>query len=99
MFEQEREIHAGTMQGGRTMNLHIDASEFARSSSRPLGFGGVEKVAEFFNLSKKVVRHKAQAGEWPSYVVDGKRIFNLDRLVDQLIQGENIIDQSKEASQ
>ena len=68
---------------------------------RPLGFGGVEQVAEFFNLPKKVVRHKALTGEWPSYVVDGQRIFNLDGLVDQLIQSEaggDSVDQSKEAA-
>jgi hypothetical protein len=63
---------------------------------RPFGFGSVEQVAEFFNLPKKVVRRKALTGEWPSYVVDGERIFNLDRLVDQVIQGEASIDQSKE---
>lgn len=64
---------------------------------RPLGFGGVEQVADFFNLPKKEVRHKALTGEWPSYVVDGKRIFNLDRLVDLLIQRKASVDQPKEA--
>ena len=66
---------------------------------RPLGFGGVEQVAEFFDLPKRVVRHKALTGEWPSYVVDGKRIFNLDRLVDLLIQGDTSIDKSKEETE
>jgi hypothetical protein len=66
---------------------------------RPLGFGGVEQVADFFNLPKKIIRQKALTGEWPSYVVDGKRVFNLDRLVDQLIQGEASIGQSKEETQ
>ena len=57
---------------------------------KPLGFAGVEQTAEFFGVPKQIVREKANSGEWPSYVISGSRVFNIDELLKLLAtdQGE-----------
>ena len=52
---------------------------------RPLGFGTDREVAEFFGVSVPEVKRKAAAGEWPSYVIAGRRVFNMDELLDLLV--------------
>jgi hypothetical protein len=54
--------------------------------SRPerLGFASARKVAGFFDLSDRFVREKAATGEWPSYLIGGRRLFDLDELVEKV---------------
>ena len=49
---------------------------------RPLGFGSTEQVAEFFGLPETDVERLAESGRWPNYVIAGRRVFNLDELVE-----------------
>jgi hypothetical protein len=44
------------------------------------GFGGVRQAAESFRVSAAEVRRRAQSGEWPSWVIGGKRVFDLDEI-------------------
>jgi len=44
------------------------------------GFGGVEQVAKLFGVSKRKVLQKAVSGEWPSWVIAGKRVFDLGEI-------------------
>ena len=46
-----------------------------------LGFMPAKKVAEFFSVSESTVRKKASTGEWPSYCIGGRRLFDLDELI------------------
>jgi hypothetical protein len=46
-----------------------------------LGFRGTKQVAQFFSLSESTVRQLAARGEWPTYCVRGRRLFDLDELV------------------
>jgi hypothetical protein len=48
---------------------------------RPIGFGGVEQVAEFFGVPVAVVKEKAATGAWPSYVIANRRVFDIDELL------------------
>ena len=50
-----------------------------------LGFGGARDVAELFGLSERTVRAKVRSHEWPSYCIGGRRVFDLDELV-QLVK-------------
>ena len=38
-------------------------------------------VARFFGVSERLVRDRAAKGEWPSYSIGGRRVFDLDELV------------------
>lgn len=51
---------------------------------KPLGFGDTRQTAEFFGLRFNQVEKKAASGEWPSYLIGGKRVFDLDSLVENL---------------
>ena len=51
---------------------------------KPLGFGDVRQTAEFFGLSQRDVQERVRSGDWPSYVLSGRRVFNLDELVESL---------------
>jgi len=46
------------------------------------GFGGIAQVALWTGLPKSEVRRKAATGEWPSYVIGGERVFDLDELME-----------------
>jgi len=50
----------------------------------PLGFATTRETAEFFGLLSKEVTRLAQSGEWPSWVIAGKRVFDLDEVVKSL---------------
>jgi excisionase family DNA binding protein len=52
-----------------------------------LGFRGTKQVAEFFGISERKVRDLAATGGWPTYCIGGRRLFDLDELV-QLVKGE-----------
>ena len=56
------------------------------TAKRPIGFGGIDQVAQFFDVSKVEVRRKAVSGEWPSYVIGGRRVFDIDAILDLLMQ-------------
>ena len=56
-------------------------------AKKPLGFGDTQQTAEFFALPAKEVTKRAKSGEWPSWVIGGRRVFDLDRLVEQLARG------------
>ena len=51
---------------------------------RPLGFGDIRQTAEFFGLPCKEVTQRAKSGEWDSWVIGGRRVFDLDRIVESL---------------
>ena len=55
---------------------------------KPFSFGGIDQVAKFFGISKKDVRHRAVTGRWPSYVIAGQRVFNIDELVEMLVEND-----------
>ena len=59
------------------------------TSKRPFGFGDKNQTAEFFGLPRTVVSEKAASGEWPSYVIGGERVFNIDELVDLVVSGHS----------
>ena len=52
---------------------------------KPLGFGGIEQVSEFLGIPKSEVREKAVSGQWPSYVIAGRRVFDLDELLSLVV--------------
>jgi hypothetical protein len=52
--------------------------------TKPLGFGDTKQTAEFFGLPQKEILRKAQNGEWPSWVISGRRVFDLDAIVKTL---------------
>ena len=54
------------------------------TAKRPLGFATTREAAEFFRLPQTEVTRRANSGEWPSWVIGGRRVFNLDELVEQL---------------
>ena len=69
---------------------------------KPFGFAGIDQAAEFFGVPKVDVRRKAKSGAWPSYVIDGRRVFDLDELVSLLVRkpdesDEADVDESDEA--
>ncbi len=45
------------------------------------GFAAAKKVATFFDISERTVREKAATGQWPSYLIGGRRVFDLDELI------------------
>lgn len=51
---------------------------------KPLGFGDTRQTAEFFGLRPAEIENKAASGEWPSYFIGGKRVFDLDAIVETL---------------
>ncbi|MCH8829725.1 MAG: hypothetical protein IID45_09130 [Planctomycetes bacterium] len=55
-------------------------------AKRTNGFGGVQQVADFFDLAIDEVNDKADAGEWPSYVIAGRRVFDVDELLRLLVR-------------
>lgn len=46
-----------------------------------LGFRSAKATAAFFGLSESKVRELAASGEWPTYCVGNRRLFDLDELV------------------
>jgi len=51
---------------------------------KPLGFGDIPQTAEFFGIARAEVSRLARSGEWPSYIISGRRVFDLDDLVKRL---------------
>lgn len=43
-----------------------------------LGFGNTRQAARQFRMTQKEVLQKAASGEWPSWIIGGKRCFDLD---------------------
>ncbi len=54
------------------------------TTKRPFGFGDERQVAEFLGIPRSEVRKKALAGEWRSFVIGNRRVFDIDELVDTL---------------
>ena len=52
---------------------------------RPHGFGGIPQLAEFLSMPEKDVRRKATTGEWPSYMIGGRRVFDIDEVLKLLV--------------
>jgi hypothetical protein len=52
---------------------------------RPLGFAGLHQAAEFLGIPQCDLQRKATSGEWPSYVIGGRRVFDMDELIDLLV--------------
>ena len=61
--------------------------------SKPIGWGNEEQTAHFFGLTRADVRQLADSGEWPFVTVHGKRLFDVDELLQilahQRIGGES----------
>ncbi len=53
--------------------------------AKKLGFGDTRQTAEHFGLSEDIVVDKAERGEWPSWFVGGRRVFDLDDIVSILL--------------
>ncbi len=51
---------------------------------RPIGFATVDQCAEFFGLTQSEVTQRARSGEWPSYFIGDRRLFDMDELVQLL---------------
>jgi hypothetical protein len=51
------------------------------NDTRQLGFASARKVAEHLDISERTVRAKGATGEWPSYCVGGRRLFDLDEII------------------
>lgn len=54
------------------------------TARRPFGFGDESQVAQFFGLPRREVKERASSGQWRSYIIGGRRVFNIDELVDSL---------------
>ncbi len=54
------------------------------TAKRPFGFGDERQVAEFFGIPRSDVRKRAVTGEWRSFVIGNRRIFDIDEWVDTL---------------
>lgn len=55
-------------------------------TKKPYGFGGIDQVAQFFGLPRREVQRRATSGEWPSYVIAGRRVFDIDELLQLLVK-------------
>jgi len=51
---------------------------------KPFGFGDTRQTAEFFGLRYAEIQKRAASGKWPSYFIGGKRVFDLDAIVEIL---------------
>lgn len=54
--------------------------------AKRLGFRSAREVADFFGVSERLTRANAANGIWPSYRIGGRRVFDLDELVE-LVKG------------
>ena len=54
---------------------------------RPIGFGDKRQTAEFFGITQAEVLARAASGEWDSYVIGGRRVFDLDAILESLVKG------------
>ena len=45
------------------------------------GFASTRQAAEFFGLSESKVRELAATGEWPSYCIGARRLFDLAEII------------------
>ncbi|MHC4404505.1 MAG: hypothetical protein ACYTG0_33035 [Planctomycetota bacterium] len=52
------------------------------------GFGSVDQVSAFFSIPKSEVRRKGVSGEWPSYVISGQRVFDIDAIIELLVKAD-----------
>jgi hypothetical protein len=43
-----------------------------------LGFGDTRKAAEVSGLPQREVTRHAKSGEWKSWLIEGRRVFDLD---------------------
>ena len=56
-----------------------------------LGFGDTWQVAKRFELTRAEVMRRARSGEWPSWIIHGRRVFDLDaiaRIQEQQANGQ-----------
>ena len=54
------------------------------NAKRPLGFGDIKQTAEFFGISQTEVRRRGASGRWPSYIIGGRRVFDVDAVLELL---------------
>lgn len=55
---------------------------------RPLGFADAVETAKFFGIPKRDVMMKAESGEWKNYCIAGRRVFDLDAILDELVNAK-----------
>ena len=53
---------------------------------RSLGFGTTKQTADFFGLTTTEVQNLTKNGQWRSWLIGGRRLFDLDEIVKQLAQ-------------
>ena len=63
-----------------------------RARRRPLGFGNTDQTAAFFRLPRREVVKRAESGEWPSYSIGGRRVFDLDEILDLSVSHREALD-------
>ncbi len=51
---------------------------------RPIGFATIDQCADFFGLTRNEVTQRARSGDWPSYYIGDRRVFDMDELVQLL---------------
>jgi hypothetical protein len=59
-------------------------------TKKPLGFGTEKQVGEFFGIPLTEVRQHAASGEWPFYVIGGRRCFDVDDLLRIVAQRREV---------
>ena len=62
-------------------------------TKKPLEFGTEKQVGEFFGVPLAEVRQRAASGEWPFYVIAGRRCFDVDDLLRIVVQRRESCDQ------
>ena len=70
------------------------ASHSANAAKRELGFGTVNQTAKIFGVTRREVFRRAKTGEWSSWVIGGRRIYDLDEIVREFCDGESEPDES-----
>ena len=56
----------------------------------PLGFGTTKQTAEFLGLGQEAVLFITRSGRWRSWLINGRRLFDLDEIVKQLAQDAGV---------
>jgi hypothetical protein len=48
-----------------------------------LGFGDTRQTAQRFHVSLREATRRARSGEWPSWIIGGRRVFDLDQIASR----------------
>ena len=53
---------------------------------RELGFGTVAQTANLFGVTRDEALRRATCGDWPSWIIGGRRIFDLDEIAQKRVE-------------